>query len=355
MNTHEDIQIANIEKELACLHESQKAKERTPACLFNLIIYSQNQQRSDYLQRIRQAIITKFPCRIIFIQGNPDPSANYLKVNVSTETVGKIVCDMIYIEASTAYLNRVPFLIFPHLVPDLPLQLLWGQNPTTDQIILPHLIFHANRLIFDADNAENIGQFTHDILEMMQTHPKLSFLDVNWGLTSGWRKVLAQVFDTPEARQHLQFTNSLNIYYNDRKVNWLKHNDFQPRYLIDWLASQLNWSLENHVADDHLQTFTFHNGVKNFDIHLRPQLHVNLYPGTIVGIDVFAEDEHSYVIAPIPDLPKVVVHISTAETCELPYTLPLSGLTPGFHYVKELLFADTSEHYKKMLAVEGVV
>lgn len=345
----EDIQIADIEKELGKLHDTHKALEFLPACLFNLVIYCQDTQRIPYIEQIKQSIVNKFPCRIIFVQEGPDPKQNYLRVDVSSETVGKIICDQIIIEASPCYLQRVPFIIFPHLVPDLPLYLLWCQDPTKDQQILPHLAPLANRLIYKPNTCDDFTLFSQKIIQLNEQYPKLDLIDIHWILTAEWRNILKQVFDTLPHFQQLKLSKSIRIFYNDLSDKNDQSNELQAFYLLQWLMSRLEWDCLSEEKKEGEHFFICGSASHSLQAILSPQSRKELYPGTVIGFDLASSNDFFFVISPIPNLAKVNVHISELERCALPFTLPLSSLKPGFQYVKELFFMPTGDHYLQML------
>jgi glucose-6-phosphate dehydrogenase assembly protein OpcA len=167
--TSPEIRLADIEKELNGLWETQKDKKLIKASLFNLIIYADVKEKSDFLDDMVKTILEKYPCRIIFISGNTDALKNSLRTSVANIIVGKgenaVACDRIHIDVSPQQLHRVPFIIFPLLIPDLPIYLLWGKDPTGEMDILPHLRPYASRLIFDSDSTYNLQDFSRKMLK----------------------------------------------------------------------------------------------------------------------------------------------------------------------------------------------
>lgn len=354
VSVKEDIQIPNIEAELGRFWKKQAEQHHVHACLFNVIAYSQEKAHADYLHEVIQAIVDKFPCRILFVQGDPSPSQNYLRAKVTDPILGKgnaegIACEQILIETSTSQLQRVPFIILPNLVPDLPIYFLWGTDPTIENPILTEMSKYATRLIFDSCNADNLLQFSRRILKFLESKPKLVLMDITWVLTSGWRHILSQVFESPEARQHLNANMGIQIRYNSKKGEWVKHTDIQAFYLAGWLASQLQWKFLKHELIKEERHLTFSNGNNEFIISLVPEKRDNLHPSAIVGIDVASRNDHLYSILPMPNLPKAVVHISTLETCALPFTISLPSLKRGCPYTQELIYSPPSSHYQMML------
>lgn len=351
MQLEEVKKIADIEKQLSKLWEEQKGSKRVRACLFNLIIFAHEKHRVEYLRELVLSIVNKFPCRIIIVQGNS--SVQDIKVSVSNELTGKgdtsFACDLIMIQAPENQLQRVPFIILPNLVPDLPIYLLTGQNLTESNDILPALEQFSSRIIFDAGCADNLPQFSKKVLEMMDAKPHLDFVDMDWLLTAGWRNALAEVFDCDTALQRLKTTKNIQIRYNDRTMDWFPFKETKAMYLAGWLAAQMEWRFVKQEKKNGTRILTYHSGNNDFDIVLFPKTEENLYTGAILGVEISSSDDYFYFISPVPNMAKVSVHISSLETCELPFTIPLPTLKSGFPYVQDLFFMPPSTHYRNML------
>lgn len=354
MSIKEDIQIPNIDAELNKFWKNQTEQHHLHACLFNIVAYTQDKPRADNLHDIIQGIVDKFPGRIIFVQGDTSPSQNYLRVNVTDPILSKgsaegIACEQILIQSSTSLLQRVPFIILPNLVPDLPIYLLWGSDPTIDNSVLTEMEKYASRLIFDSSNAEDLLLFCQKMLKLLEAKPKLVLMDITWVLTSGWRYILSQVFESPTALQHLSSNKDVQIYYNNKKADWVKHTDIQAFYLAAWLATQLQWQFIAHERINEERRLKFTNGKEEFIVSLVPQKHDNLHPSAITGVDVASRDDHLYSILPVPNAAKAVVHVSSLDTCALPFNLPLPSLKRGCPYTQELIYSPASSHYHNML------
>lgn len=345
MITTDDIQIADIESQLNKLRGSKGSSRSSNPCLFNLVVYAREPRRINYLHELIRTFVAKFPCRVFFIQGDDDLSSSFMEVGVSTEVVNTISSDLIRIHVTQNLLQRAPFVVFPNLVPDLPVFLLWGEDPTKDSILLPHLLTTATRIIFDSDTYDHLSLFSSNILELMKKNPSIAFVDINWIQTTGWRQILRKIFNSQEAIQQLRLNKGIKIFYNNRKEEWLRHNETQASYLRGWLSTQLKWKMISQDSQNGLIRFNYSNGSNEFPLTLAPKIDSNLTPGTILGFE--CTNDQSYSIMPVSN--KLTVHISSAETCELPYTLPLANLKGPFPYVKELFFSPTGKHYQDML------
>jgi len=348
-----DIQIPDIEKSLEKLCESPKDKKQIKACLFTLIIYAHEPRRIKYHQELIDNILDKFPCRIIFIQGENQPG-KHLHVDVANVTSGRegtmVVCDQITIKSSQSELARVPYIVVPHIVPDLPVYLLWSQTPFKEHIIFPALQPYASRIIFDSECSEDLHQFSEEMLHNLNML-KMDVMDINWALVSNWRDMLGQLFDTPSRLSVLQKCKSLRITYNDAKTEMSYHPAIRAIYLQGWLASRLKWNYCNTEKIDGMTIISFTTKEHPSIVALCAQTDDKLPPGAIIAIELDTIDGYTFYISRKQSLSQVVVHISSHEQCELPYTLPLPDVHQGMTFIKEIFYQKLSDHYCDMLKI----
>lgn len=304
-------------------------------CLFNLIIFTEEKRRTDYFSQIVHATIEKFPSRIIFIQYERNAADELL--DISNESS----CEQIVIKTSRKSLHKVPFLILPNLVPDLPVYLLWGEDPTAENEIRPYLESLAKRLIFDSECSENLQQFSKKMADKIQSL-NVDIMDLDWALIGGWRNVLKNTFSSQEKIEQLNRSHKIEICYNNIPTDLIQHTQTQAIYLQGWLAAQLQWDfqkLENN-------TITYINDI---EISLTPKVNKGFPPGSILSISITSRDDEKSEIVCLDNSSKVMVRSSTREICELPFTLPLPNLQRGLTFIKEIFFYQISDHYLHML------
>lgn len=350
MQTKQNVNPAKILEELNHLWESQPELDHPKACLFNLIVYTQDAKRTIYFQEIIKLIIEQFPCRVIFIQGNPASKDSDLRIEVSTKKGVNdhgITCDQIFIEAKGQELARVPFIILPLYVPDLPIYLLWGQDPTTEHIILPHLQRFANRLIFDSEATDDLQQYSQKLLTQMKSC-STDIVDMNWARIGGWREVVAQTYDSPERFEQLATATKITVIYNNIPNELFSHACRQAIYLQAWMASRLDWKFKNAMNTDHTFTITYESPKGEHQICLLPEMHESFGSEEILGLDISGPNNYECHIMRT-DTNQVKVSASNQYQCELPFSLMMTTLSSGRNFMQEIFYQKASDQYVPML------
>lgn len=358
MDTKQKAPFLNIKNqdERNQLLKLQTRGDGSKACLFNLIVYTQESRRTQYFKEIVKMIMTQFPCRIIFIQGNPTSKENDFRVQINTETTQSeqgLTCDQIFIEASGQDIKQVYFFILPLFVPDLPIYLLWGQNPLSEQTIFPHLEHFATRLIFDSETSEDLQQFSRDMLKRISAS-SIQIVDMNWARIEGWREIIAEIFDSPERLEQLVKADLIQIFYNDRPSELFLHPETQAIYLQAWLASRLGWQFEKANQEQHPNVLYYQSPHSSHRIELIPQANQEFEAEEILEIRVRGPDGYECDLKRT-NFDQVEMHASNQFQCELPLVLLMHILQSGRNFMQEIFFQKTSEHYVAMLKLISLV
>jgi glucose-6-phosphate dehydrogenase assembly protein OpcA len=334
--------------ELLKPNQLQPKLSNLKACLFNLIIYTNEPRRAAYFQDIALLITKHFPCRIIFIKADPEVKKPYLRVSTKQEAdeIG-LKCDFITIDVGGEYLNRVRFLILPYFVPDLPIYLLWGQDPTTETYILPHLNKFSTRLVFDPESCKNLQHFGQNLLTWLHKFP-MEVTDMNWARIRGWREILGQIFDTKERIDQLQAATSVKITYNNRASDLSFYPQTQAYYLQAWLACQLGWQFESIKKKQSTLVLHYRTQTQIVEVTLEGKNRQNIASEEILEIEIADQSSFLYSLTrKIKD--QVTVHCNTLDLCELPFTLFLPNIWSGRSFMQEIFYKETSQQYFNML------
>jgi len=348
------VKVADVDAELKRLWNGEKDTGKIKACLFNLIIFTQEKRRREYFEEIVHSVIERFPCRILFIQYDSEENNDSLDVSVSNETFEKdgttVACDQITIKVSGKPIERVPYLVAPNLVPDLPVYLFWGQDPTSDHVIFSALIKYASRLVFDSECTADLQAFSKNMLNDFKTR-QLEVMDIHWALISGWRDVLKKVFNSESKVKQLQNCHEIAITYNDLQSEKFHHPKTQALYLACWLAAQLDWCYDAVESEKQKLILKFQNDQGSVNIVFLSDKNTELQCGAVLSLAVQGGEENGYHLIRQESTRKVLVHITSGDTCLLPFTLPLPNLKLGFNFMKEIFYEKTSVHYENMLKI----
>jgi glucose-6-phosphate dehydrogenase assembly protein OpcA len=342
MTTQNIVDPGKIEPELIRIWEGL-AKEKMRACLFNLIVFNRLNARTDYIRDIVQKVSEKYPCRVLFITSDPEAHKPYLKTAVSVVGNGSIACDYIDIGVSGPEMDRVPSLLLPHLIPDLPISLLWTEDPSEPHPLFEPLLKRSTRVIFDSESADSLLSFSKTVLKLRK-ETGIDTADLNWARTEGWRDLIASLFRSGE---YLDRIKEITLSHNSRKTEFFCHLKVQSLYLLSWLSSRLKWNFKS--ANKNLR-FTF----ESQEGQITSSEWEKLGPGTVISVNLTTSDGHHYECSRIPaQYHRVSIKISSEEKCELPYQFLLGQTAAGHSLVKEIITKGTSLHYIEMLEKLG--
>jgi len=344
---------ANIQAELSKIWESLEGANKTRACLFNLIFYSEKNARLDYITKIAHTVVEKFPARIIMVIADKTPSQHFLNVNVSVIAAGKgesdIACDFIQINVSGNQIERVPFVILPHIVPDLPVYLFWGSDITVENVFFNQIEKLADRLIVDSETSQNLSLFAQDCLEK-RDHTQVDIADLNWARTETWRDLLSSAFYPREKLEDLKDAHQIQITYNAAESFFFCRTMIQAIYLQAWLASQLQWTFLDVSKKNQIHEFIYQSHQKKVQILLTPCRHDNFNPGMVVSLDISTSQNKHFSFYRNLDLPHQITLItSTADRCDVPHHFIFAKSEFGMSLVKEIYHKGTSFHFLNVL------
>lgn len=347
-----NIELANIERELTKLWASFDSANTQRACLFNLIIFTRDPKREDYFQTILTTVADRFPCRIIMIKSDENAAESYLRSSVAAEVSrasGRAVaCEKLIIEASQDLLQRVPFIILPHLQADLPVYLLWGQDPTRESTVLPQLEHLADRVIFDSEFCDDLRAFSEKVRQDC-SRLRCTVADMNWARGHGWRNLLSQTFHDEKRVDQLMNCSVMRIQYNGKQNAACQHNAIQALYLQAWIAAQMTWQFASKEQMEGNTRIVYNTGARQCSVLLTPQMSSGTPAGTLLNVDIETHDAAHFQFSRVGDTRTVQVQFSTPDHCDLPYHHLLSSMKREHALLQEVFYEPPSAHYTTML------
>lgn len=344
---------ADIQRALDKIWESLETTNTTRAGLFNLIFYTQKNSRIPYIQRLAQRVVEKFPSRVIFVTVDKQTKEDFLKTEVSILASSKgdfdVACDYIYIEAGGASLEKIPFVVLPHILPDLPVYILMAEDPSKEDPLFNQLEQFAHRVIFDSETTDNLPLFASSALE----HQKKSHADIadlNWARIESWREMLSMVFYSAERLKQIERVQKIDITYNSQETPFFCHTKIQAFYLHAWLACQLGWKFQSIRTQDNSIFFTYQTKAAPIEITLTAVQNTTLPPGIVLSFDLHtSQDEHFSFQRNQEALHQIGFQYITPTECSLPYQYIFPRAEAGHSLVKEITHRGTSQHFVRVL------
>ncbi len=338
-----------IESELSHIWNSLQRAGKMRACLFNFIIYSKQGQRFEYLEEVAQNVIQKFPSRIIFVTYDDTCFESTLQTAVSVITAKQnsndIACDLIEIKACKQNHPRVPFVILPHILPDLPIYLLHASDPTEVSPIDYKLESFAHRMIFDARQVAHLPSYARAVLER-KDRTRADIADLNWARIEGWRLLLATVFKSESDLHRLQNAKEIKIYFNCAESSSPSLIPTQAIYLQAWIATQLGWKLKS-VAKE---SISYQSTYCPLEVLLIPKRADSLPLGQILSFEVRTRSNFLYKMERDLCCPQnVTIEKSGSQFCGIPFHFFFHQDGSRHSLVREICRRKTSHHYINML------
>lgn len=351
--TYEDtLEIENIEQQLNHLWKTLAVSNKLRACLFNLVVYVDESVRANYFRNLVQLVIKKFPCRILFLETEPKSTFDRLNAEVSAVSSGDtqhaFACDQITIHASGKAIERIPFILYPHILPDLPVHILWGGDPQEDNPLIKRLLSISDRIIFDRESESDPVKFARAMLLQIETL-RLDVSDVNWARLRRWRDAFLQIFHTDERLETLEKAREITITYNSRLCSGGTINVMQATYLQGWLATQLGWQyVKKSESKGHLN-FSYTTPYGQCLIKVDSKNVEELSPGAIVNFELSSHHDHHLFVSRNKHSRVIKIESSSPEKCDIPTELLLSANSGDLMMMREILFDSAGDHYKAML------
>lgn len=310
--------------------------------LFNFVVYTDDARRLEYFQKIVHVVVEQYPCQVLFLLAEEKKDRDHIEVKQQ----GRITL----IEASGKDISRIPYLFFRHLVPGIPIYLLWGQEPFSDDPILPYLEQYCTRLIYDSESCEHLFKMARKLISR-KAHLHGDIIDMNWARGAGWRRVLSQTFDCSERLESLQNAKEIRIKFNSHHTMPFHHCETQSYYLQAWLGALFDWKFKESSIDGSSRKLIYsRKEQEEVIIELVAEEREELHPGAIISFECNSFHDHHYLIHRLKDnLHQVRVEITMEVTCELPFAIPLPPSSAGMVLLREILFTPPSDHYLLMM------
>lgn len=348
------IKVSEIESALDALWEKNKDSDTIRASLFNLVIYVKKDMREEYLQKIAKTIISKYPCRMLVVTEHENCDEDFLKCSVSDlipHENSHMFCEVIHFEVSESRRDDIPFVVLPHLLPERPVYLLWGDDPLVKDPISIKLENRATRTIFDSEAAANMVDFSNMVLAH-QSKVLCDIGDLNWARLSPWRNLFSNAFNNEMEFRCIESAENIHIVYNTKESEYFSHNKIQATYFQGWIATKMGWDLQTVLGTPDELSFKYNAPHGNVSLTLTPGVNNDVAPGRILSTDIEGKDFQKITFErEAKNSNKIAMHHCNNHTCEMPTYYMFSKDMTGRSMIREIYNQGTDPSFLKVLDV----
>lgn len=213
-----------------------------------ILVDTEAPRYQTFVQTLPQ-LIGQRPGRIILIRLQPagETVEAFLSAHcrVSSQRDKQLCCEQITLHCPSAQTDKLPGILLPLLLPDLPVLLWWPDAPQARARIFSSLCPTIDRLIIQSGAWITGWPAFCSLAQWIVNHqPQVHMMDLTWVSLTGWREALAQFFDVEEGAALLQGIDHIEFQTTPA--------GFSPAagWLLTWLATVLQWRLRDHAQPD---------------------------------------------------------------------------------------------------------
>jgi glucose-6-phosphate dehydrogenase assembly protein OpcA len=304
----------------------------TRACLSNLVIYLPDQEAFARARSFLPQLGRRFPSRMILLtHGDGEEGAGALSASlaavchVPSPGLPPVCCEQIALAARDQSLDVFPGAVTPLLVPDLPVILAMGSAGGERLVELLGEV--ADRVIFDSRLAP-LFQLKR-ICSLLDEGKVFGVDDFAWRDIMGWRRVLCDFFDHPEARHMLDSLRRIEVEYQRKKPaegsSEGTEGATRAALIAGWLTSRLGWRFSKAEASMVDFSAAFSKNRKRLHVFLRPAERSEMEPGQILTVHLVAgeKSKSSYLTVLREEKANILrLDYHTGEACVIPRRIP---------------------------------
>lgn len=264
--TPKRVRISHIESELGGLwaqfnQNTSGGHTVMRACMSNLIIYCDNTEEAELINKEIAAIVDVHPARVLLLvaggQLGQDIIKAFITIYYTALSDGWQVCaERIDVVSTLDASRRLPSVARSELIGDLPTTLWWvsRQPPPEAGEVFFQLAELANQIIYDnmgwTNPIKGVALVTRWVAGQQDAHV---VHNLAWRRLAFWRRLISQVLDPLAVPGALESISLLEIEHGPHALglSWL---------MVGWLASQLKWTpVDGKSLSNSELIWRFHN------------------------------------------------------------------------------------------------
>ena len=255
------VDVAGLERQLAARWREAAAEGGggkpgvTRVCVANLVVYAPAAGGRPELNKLLEEVAAQTPTRVILLHADRT-AAPRLDASVSTRCRPALkgrrqLCgEQITIEAGGAVVESLASAVEPLLVPDIAAFLWWQDIPNGEDKLFSRLVEMADRVVIDSAAFDRPREDLGRVAALVARRgAEMRLSDLNWGRLTSWRSLVADFWDVPEYRAHLDALDGVEIEYG---ASAAAPSEVAAQALLaaGWLASRLGWRPSGKLVAD---------------------------------------------------------------------------------------------------------
>jgi len=246
--------VAALEDELSELWRAAAEDPGTEhpvmrASVLTLVAFVESEDEGRETFNLISRVIAQNPCRAILMVAEPREHPEGLSAWISAQChlppsgARQVCCEQIYVRARGEAVKGLDNVVLPLIVPELPVYLWWRAGRFVPPSFLDHVLRVTNRVLVDSGRFEepevDLATLARQV-ERFRNADGMAFSDLNWARLTPCRELIAQNFDSDEARSCLQDLAEVTLEWHE-EAGAEGSRTAQALLLTAWLASRLGW------------------------------------------------------------------------------------------------------------------
>jgi len=246
--------IATLEDDLSELWRAAAEDPGTEhpvvrAAVLTLLAFVESEEEGRETFNLISRVIAQNPCRAILMAAEPKERPEGLSAWISAQChlppsgARQVCCEQVYVRARGDAVKGLDNVVVPLIVPELPVYLWWRAGRFTPPDFLDQLLRVTNRVLVDSGRFEEPEVDLAALARQVDRFRKagdMAFSDLNWARLTPCRELIAQSFDSEEARSCLPDLVEVSFEWQ-QGAGGEGDRTAQALLMTAWLASRLGW------------------------------------------------------------------------------------------------------------------
>jgi glucose-6-phosphate dehydrogenase assembly protein OpcA len=226
------------------------------ASVLTLLAFVEDDDEGRETFNLISHVIAQNPCRAILMVADPKERPEGLSAWISAQChlpssgARQVCCEQIYVRARGEAVKGLDNVVLPLIVPELPVYLWWRAGRFSPPSFLGQVLRVTNRVLVDSGRFEepevDLATLARQVDRYRNTEG-IAFTDLNWARLTPCRELIAQNFDSDDARSCLEDLAEISFEWQ-QDAGSEGSRIAQALLLTAWLASRLGWRPVGRIA-----------------------------------------------------------------------------------------------------------